>query len=182
MRHVKYHRTICLLLAILTICGIRVYPARGHQDTKKVLILHSYHKAEWTDSLLEGIHSELDSVANLEMVVEYMDTKRLKTEAYYRALDEIYRLKYSQTTFDVVLTSDDNAYRYALAHHEGLFRQAPIVFCGVNRFDPHEIENRRRVPGVVADLLGWQTAAAASLHMSVVQVEAGQDDQIGHIA
>ena len=121
----------------------------AQQTPKTVLILNSYHKAEWTDSLLDGIGSELGKIADVDLVIEYMDTKRINTKAYYQALDNIYKMKYSQTPFDVILTSDDNAYRFALDRQANFFKQAPIVFCGVNRFDQREIEDKPMVTGVV---------------------------------
>ena len=122
----------------------------AQQTPKSVLILNSYHKAAWTDSLLSGINSVLGKMPNLNLAIEYMDTKRINTEAYYQAIDTIYYMKYSGTIpFDVILTSDDNAYRFALARQDGLFKQAPIVFCGVNRFDEREIEDKPLVTGVV---------------------------------
>jgi PAS domain S-box-containing protein len=139
---------VLLFLLILLLC----MPARyGFSDdkSKTILVLHSYHKADWTDSLLEGIKSELNNIDDLDLVIEYMDTKRINTPGYYRALDDIYSMKYNSTSFDVILTSDDNAYRFVLARQDGVFEKVPLVFCGVNRFDPLEIQDIDFVTGIV---------------------------------
>jgi len=135
----------------------------AQQPPKTVLVLNSYHKAAWTDSLLSGIESELDSISELDLVIEYMDTKRIDTEAYSGALAEIYSMKYDNTPFDVILTSDDNAYRFVLERQTELFKNAPLVFCGVNHFDPREIEDKPLVTGVIEKGDFQETLAFASL-------------------
>ncbi len=142
------HSFFFVLLFLSTVC-LPVITGAAQPDRKTVLILHSYHKADWSDSLLTGIDSVLGRMPAVDLVVEYMDTKRIKSDAYYTSLDEIYRLKYDNIRFDAILACDDNAYRFALARQNGLFKQAPTVFCGVNRFDPLEIEGSPLVTGVV---------------------------------
>jgi PAS domain S-box-containing protein len=78
-----------------------------------------------------------------------MDTKRINSESYLKQLTSLYRMKYSGKEFDVVLVSDDNAFHFALSHQDELFGGAPIVFCGVNRFNPKIIESHPNVTGVI---------------------------------
>lgn len=182
MKPFKFKRLTIFILAILVTAFLQIIPGHGRQERKSVLILHSYHKAAWTDSLLAGIDSVLGGTADLDMVVEYMDTKRIKTEAYYQTLDEVYKLKYSQSRFDAILTSDDNAYRFALERQDGIFKNAPIVFCGVNRYDPREIEDKPKVTGVVEkgdfeDTLLFASRACprvATVHIILDQTRTGQ--------
>lgn len=135
---------------LLSMCfRIGVGSAQGR--AREVLILHSYHKADWTDSLNAGIFSVLDNQPQVDLVIEYMDTKRIKSDTYYGTLSKIYELKYHDQRFEVILTSDDNAYRFALARQDSLFKGTPIVFCGVNRFDPQEISKKSMVTGVVEE-------------------------------
>ncbi|MFH1983300.1 MAG: PAS domain S-box protein [Pseudomonadota bacterium] len=170
------------LIVLLAAAWILAAPIQAEEHRKTVLVLHSYHKADWTDGLMAGITSVLDTVPSLDLVVEYMDTKRITSEPYYRALDEIYRLKYSGIGFDAILTSDDNAYRFALARQAGFFKAAPIVFCGVNRFDPQEIAGHRRVTGVVEkgdfkDTLAFAVKVrprAAAVHVILDNTHTGQ--------
>ena len=48
----------------------------------------------------------------------------------------------------MVITSDDTAWLFAMAHDGELFNGAPIAFCGVNNFDPELIEGRK-ITGVI---------------------------------
>ena len=47
----------------------------------------------------------------------------------------VYRLKYSHIKFDVIITSDDNAFHFLRDHHDDIFHGQPVVFCGVNYFE-----------------------------------------------
>ncbi|RJP83906.1 MAG: PAS domain S-box protein [Desulfobacteraceae bacterium] len=151
-----------IFISLFFVCMPPHYNWAQHPP-KTILVLNSYHKAAWTDSLLSGIESELDSISELDLVVEYMDTKRIDTEAYYGALAEIYSMKYDNTPFDVILTSDDNAYRFVLEKQTELFKNAPLVFCGVNHFEPREIADKPLVTGVIEKGDFQETLAFASL-------------------
>ena len=118
-------------------------------ETAHVLVLHSYHKADWTDSILSGIDSVLGDRDHTEWSIEYMDTKRSLPEHYLDLLTSVYKEKYKQPCFEVVITSDDTAFRYALDHQHDILNGAPIVFCGVNRFKDTMIAGRTNVTGVL---------------------------------
>jgi two-component system cell cycle sensor histidine kinase/response regulator CckA len=174
-------RILIAAVAIATMAAVApVDAARPSRD--HVLVLHSYHKGQWTDRLLEGIGSVLGPLAAVDLNIEYMDTKKLATPAYLNRLAALYALKYQALDFAVVIVSDDNAYRFALKHQETLFDNAPIVFCGVNRFDPAEVESGRPVTGVVekggvAETLQIATAVrpdAKAIHVIVDHSHTGQ--------
>ena len=114
-----------------------------------VLVLNSYHKAQWSDSILNGISSVFPEDGTVEIAVEYMDTKTINTPEYLNSLFTVYSKKYQQKNIDVVIVSDDNALNFALEHHEFLFGNAPIVFCGVNRYNEEALSDHRNVTGVL---------------------------------
>ncbi len=116
---------------------------------ERVLILHAYHKSDWTDAINSGISSVLKSRPLFEPTFEYMDTKHFNSPDYLRNLLNIYQSKYARNPFDVIITSDNNAVNFALAHHDTLFHGAPIVFCGVNAFSPDMLRGHTNVTGVV---------------------------------
>jgi len=118
-------------------------------DLQTVLVLHSYHKADWTDSLMEGVESVFGERNDVELRVEYMDTKTAYSPVYLERLAEIYRIKYGKVRFDLILTSDDNALLFALENQGSLFQGAPVVFCGVNRYSPDLLADHPNVTGVV---------------------------------
>ena len=124
-----------------------VTPAGSQEMThKNVLVLHSYHKGfQWTDRVTKGIESALEeSPHRIEVYYEYMDTKRIYDDSYFNQLAALYPIKYKGQRFDVVIASDDHAFRFLLAHHHDIFFETPVVFCGVNDF-------RNELIGMVGD-------------------------------
>ncbi|WP_169738224.1 sensor histidine kinase [Maridesulfovibrio frigidus] len=122
---------------------------------KKALLLNSYsYDQKWTRSITEAVSKSLDE-AGISLVVEFMDTKRHSNPEHYSNLLKTYQRKFSNTQFDIVLTSDDNAVNFALKNRDVLFPGVPIVFCGVNniklpeRDDFVNITGALEVPGSV---------------------------------
>lgn len=122
---------------------------RDHEK-KRVLVLNSYHMGfQWADDIMEGIRSAFTSNApEVELYFEFLDTKRFPSRQYwpktYRALIS----KYKELTLDLIITSDNNAMDFILKFRSPHFSNIPIVFCGVNYFEPKDIENASNITGV----------------------------------
>lgn len=119
-------------------------------ERKQVLILHSYHTGyKWTDDINRGILETLaDEAESIDVQIEYMDTKRIFDERYLRFLYETYKYKFRNRHFDVIISSDDNAFNFLRDHRDELFPGTPVVFCGVNFFDPAMLADRDNFTGV----------------------------------
>lgn len=149
--HIK-RLAVYLIQVLLFICFFTAQSGEVYgQNHQNVLILHSYHKDDWTDNLLAGMHSVLDDETGLNLYIEYMDTKRIKSDDYLAALKNIYEQKYEKVAFDVIITSDDNAFHFALTHQADLFKSAPVVFCGVNLFNDDYLIKNQEVTGVIEE-------------------------------
>ncbi len=122
-----------------------------YEDQKNILILNSYDdRLKWTHDTVEGMLSVLDSEDFQKRIyIEYMDTTNFPEPETYSHLLDLYYYKYAHTKFDLVLTSDDNAFRFVLKNRESLFQDAPVVFCGVNYLDDGELEGHTGVTGIV---------------------------------
>ncbi|HQK56750.1 MAG TPA: PAS domain S-box protein [Methanolinea sp.] len=153
---------VCAVLLILLFC-----PACGDiiHDTqrKEVLYLNSYHRGqEWSDPITDAIEEVLlNSGTPVNLHIEYMDSKRFTEEEYVMTLRSLYARKYSDTRFDVIICSDDNAFRFILDHRDTLFPGTPVIFCGVNYFSPDMIQDTTGITGVVEtfDIKGTLDAA-----------------------
>ncbi|OEU70940.1 MAG: hypothetical protein BA863_15205 [Desulfovibrio sp. S3730MH75] len=118
-------------------------------DAKKALLLNSYsYDQKWTHSITEAVSKSL-SEAGVSLVVEFMDTKRHSSPVHYSDLLTIYQRKFSNTKFDVVITSDDNAVNFALKNRDVLFPSVPIVFCGVNNIKLPERDDFVNITGAL---------------------------------
>lgn len=122
---------------------------------REVLLLSSYHQGyEWTDSITKGIEKGL-YYSNVEITYEYMDTKRVYNKEYLNSLFQLYKNRYENRKFDVIIASDNNALKFLDKYNTELFNNTPIVFCGINNFDLTLFQNSNiatRTTGVVEEV------------------------------
>ncbi|MBW8014625.1 MAG: PAS domain-containing protein [Planctomycetes bacterium] len=146
---------ILLLFTFLamTLCSASAAAQQTTSEDRRhnVLILNSYHKSfRWTDNQVSGASAALsDAVGNLELYVEYMDTKRIYTEEYLANLVNTYHLKYDKIRLDAIITTDDNALRFVMDHHENLFQNAPVSFCGINNYSSFSFADTTQFTGLL---------------------------------
>jgi len=118
---------------------------------KKVLILNSYdHTFKWSNDVSLGVKSTLNKAfKRINIIEEYMDTNRYNSDLYYKKLYELYKYKYSNKKFDVVIVIGDNAYNFANKYYKSLFSNTPIVFCGVKQNNYINVKDRSVFTGVI---------------------------------
>lgn len=69
---------------------------RMREGKKHILVLHSYHEGlPWVDSINAGIFSVLRTEKNLELHLEYMDTKRYIDQADLDRFENVFSGKIS---------------------------------------------------------------------------------------
>ncbi len=107
-----------------------------YAQNKEVLLLHSYHKGyKWSDDISKAIEKSFEPFDNIELTTLYMDTKRVVGPIYFNKLANLYKEQLSHRKFDLIIVSDNNAFEFAIRHHNYLFKELPILFCGINNFD-----------------------------------------------
>jgi len=143
-----------LLIFAAVICTLPSKAAADVLRAKHVLILHSYHPGlPWTDQLMSGMQAALaQSKQRINVDVEYLDTKRHRDSEYFtHILDAILHYKFKDRSYDLVLVSDNEALNFAQEHNKDLFRNTPIVFCGINKENPALLNKASRITGVMSD-------------------------------
>ncbi len=136
-------------------------------DVPRILILHSYHSGfTWTDNISVGLLSVLDEADfEIDIHIEYMDTKFYSPDIVYPLLEQLYIAKYKSMNFDVIITTDDNALDFLLDRRDQLFPRVPIVFCGLNNYSDSRIKGVSRITGVAEAFdLGGTLEQALKLH------------------
>jgi PAS domain S-box-containing protein len=142
-----------IALAFLTLAGsLAASPCQAEASRKQVLILGSYHRGYmWSDAVVSEVEDVLrKSGVPVELHFEQMDSKRHATDDIFPLVERLYRDKYAQYHFDVIIACDDNALEFMLARRE-LFQGAPVVFCGVNNYRDSLIEGQADIAGVAED-------------------------------
>lgn len=144
------HILPCLLLWLL-ICSA---PALAEDGRTQVLYLNSYQNGyAWSDNILKGIRSTFrDSQYVVDLQVEYMDAKKHPEPENREILRQLFENKFRSTKFDAIICSDNDAFQFMLAYHEQLFPSVPVIFCGVNDFDPQQLAAHDLFTGVVEEL------------------------------
>ncbi len=144
MQKLKYIITILLLVSLLPINAWAEKPKRN------VLYLNSYHNGyQWSDTILNGVRSVLDeSPYKIDLQIEYMDAKRYNYDYVTGMLLRLYKEKFTEGQFDVVMVSDNDAFTFARQYRDELFPNVPIVFCGVNDLKDNWLE-QGNITGVV---------------------------------
>jgi len=117
---------------------------------KRVLVLNSYHDGyTWTDNLIDGIRSVFNqSDLNVEVIAEYMDTKRHPPDKMFPIFKDLCKKKYQSQQPDVIIVSDNNALDFIMESRHELFPAVPVVFCGINNFDNAMIQGQKKITGV----------------------------------
>ncbi|WP_243367919.1 ABC transporter substrate binding protein [Fundidesulfovibrio soli] len=144
-------KSLLLNVLFLLAFGCGLAHAQADSAKKRILYFNSYHSGyAWSDQVLVGIRSALDKSGQpYDLLIEFMDTKRFVTSDVGDILERLYRDKYAGITPDVIIASDDYAFQFLLERQDRLFPGVPVIFCGVNDFDPAMIASRRNMTGVV---------------------------------
>jgi len=165
-----------ILTSMLALGMISFSPADSQasaRERKRVLVLHSYHQGyPWTDNITHVLQQQFSqSDFNVELFVEYMDTKRLLPEMAFPRLASLYEFKYSDLRFDAILCSDNNALDFLIQYHHSVFQSTPVVFCGINDFKPSMLVGHDDFTGIFEQLdLRTSIDLIVELHDSTRQV------------
>ncbi|MBN1826115.1 MAG: cache domain-containing protein [Candidatus Eisenbacteria bacterium] len=109
-------------------------------EPRRVLLISSYHHGlSWADGITEAIQEEFAS-ENVNLHVEYLDSKRYPLEEVSGPFYEFLLNKYADKPVDVILVADNNALTFLRDRRAGLFPDTPIIFCGINNFTPEMLE------------------------------------------
>jgi len=140
---------LCFTLSAIIIISSDTFASQD-VTKKRVLLLHSYYQGyKWTDDEHAGVESVLKPVIGRNNIhIEYMDTKKIFGDLYSQRLYEIYKLKYNNYKFDLIITTDNNAFEFMLKYRDELFPRTPVVFCGVNYFREAQIKGHEHFTGV----------------------------------
>lgn len=144
-------------LVIASVFLFFALPQGGSANIKKnVLILHSYHYGmNWADTVMNGVKKAFKEAEakglQFDITYEFMDTKRYSQEENLKLLLGLYKYKYKETRFDVIIASDDAALNFLLKNRDELFGKIPVVFTGINFYSDEIIKNNWGYTGVVEE-------------------------------
>ncbi len=68
----------------------------------------------------------------MDLQIEYMDFKKYNYDIISKNLYALYKEKFKNETFDIIILSDNDALNFVNQYRNDLFKNIPVVFCGVN--------------------------------------------------
>ncbi|MFT5488026.1 MAG: PAS domain S-box-containing protein [Alphaproteobacteria bacterium] len=165
MSHTFFRAARLLFLAVLLLSPT-LSAVKAADERHRILFVSSYHPAFPSfDQQVRGLRVALaeagfDSRKAL-MDIEFIDSKRFpkatQLPVFRTALAK--KLKHLPR-YDAVIVGDDNAFSFALAEQNGLFRDIPIVFLAVNNIAKAiDQNNNPQISGVVEEASGQGTLA-----------------------
>jgi len=164
-----------LFLGMLISITFLLFPVTGpasveaQTDSKTVLFINSYHPGyKFSDDITNAIVSAFQEQGNINLRIEYLDTKRIDSQEYLEEVYTLFQTKYANADLDLVMSSDDAALNFLFKYADSLFPDVPVVFAGANFFDPTRLEGYDRFTGVSEEVdLAGTLDLALSLHPDV---------------
>lgn len=133
--HMK-KKIIIFIMLFLIIVAVSSFGEIVPLNNKKILILHSYSMDfVWTENLHYGIIDELQEYEQLDYRIEYMDTKNYYSQTHLDDLYQLYKDKYHDEQFDLIIATDNNALLFLQAYRDELFGKIPVVSAGINNIE-----------------------------------------------
>lgn len=116
----------------------------------RILVLNSYNIGyDWSDYEMEGVQNALSKAfPRIELYVEHLDTKNYPGKQHFPAEASLLEYKYSHHHLDVIIAMDNAALNFALQYRQRISPGTPLVFCGINDYDPSMIVGQSRITGV----------------------------------
>ncbi|OPX92877.1 MAG: Sporulation kinase E [Syntrophorhabdus sp. PtaB.Bin006] len=147
--------SVIVLACLIVLAGMATL-GRGAElsnQTKHVLLINAYHQGyRWTDSVVSGVESVLkDGHSDIELHIEYMDSKRISDPSHFFHLSRYYRFRFNQVKFDLIIVSDNDAFDFIMRYRDSLFPGVPVVFCGISSTNESLQGKIPFVTGVVED-------------------------------
>lgn len=113
----------------------------------EVLFLNSYHPGlYWSDGVQDGVRQSLGP--HERFAVEYLDSKHFNAPVGDSLHAAEFRYRYGAHPPRLIVSSDDFALRFLLRWRDDLFPGVPVVFCGINDFQPNSLAGHEGYTGI----------------------------------
>lgn len=148
---------IFLRALLLVLINSSLFASELLKSDEIIIVLHSYSKGSvWTDSIENGVRTTLlKNLFNHQVSSEYLDTKRYVSDKYLKSLLDTYIHKFRSKKIKAFITSDDNAFIFAIKLRKKLKLEVPIVFSGVNGYLNYKdsiLKTEKNITGIVENI------------------------------
>ena len=118
---------------------------------KNVLIINSYHSEDKKTALLmRGLIDAFNKSGEpIRLFVEYMDMKRFPSNFHEDNLGRVFKYKYANKRFDIIIVSGNEALDFLLKEKSEIFHSTPAIFTCVNYNELTGIRDYSDITGVI---------------------------------
>jgi len=150
LRNSKPHILSFLLICITMLASLVATGPAVAASVPHILVLNSYNTGyDWSEHELEGLRKGLSaSFPRVELFLEHLDTKKFPAKKHFPRLADLLEAKYAGRHLEVIIAMDNAALEFALAYRQRISSGTPLVFCGINDFEPAMIAGQSRITGV----------------------------------
>ena len=152
------------IVALLLLRSGPIYGLQTEQsETKRILVLYSYHEGlPWDELIDESFRNTLafQSDFSIEINVEHTDRLRYADDEYRHKLIDLYRHKYSHPKMDLIIGVDDEAVDMLLDFGEKVFPEIPTVLITA---EPKTLQKDLLKPNMTSLLWGVDIRANVEL-------------------
>jgi PAS domain S-box-containing protein len=152
-RQVIAHRLRLISLLALALLGTPMADGAvaGTKPARTILVLHSFDQGPgWVESVTAGIESTFARDRTYSWIIRHEYLNVLETDP--RDYPALFRLRFPRTRFHAVICVDNQALEFAVQNRAEFFPGVPIVFCGVDQFEPAMLRGERGVTGLIDEL------------------------------
>ena len=145
-------RALPLLALALPCAPLASFAAEARATpTRTVLVLHSFEQGPgWVENVNKGIEEVFARDHTYSWVLRHEYLNVLETDP--RDFPAIFRLRFPLTRFHAVICIDNQALEFVVQNRAEFFPGVPIVFCGVDQFEPAMLRGERAITGVIDEL------------------------------
>lgn len=167
-------------LSVVTVAAIvtgvtlsaAVTPA-GADVVPQILILNSYNMGyDWSENEMVGVRDGFaEAFPRTVMFIEYLDTKNIPSKKHFPVQADLLVAKYANRPLDVIIAMDNAALEFALKYRQRISPGTPLVFCGINGYEPAMIAGQPSITGVDENLDSVGTLGLAlQIHPGITDV------------
>lgn len=142
------------IATLIVVAWVMLFPAASPlsaaSPVPRILVLNSYNMGyDWWEEEMEGLRETLaKTYPRYELYIEHLDTKKFSAKKHFPAEAALLEAKYAGRHLDAVVAMDNAALEFALRYRQRISPGTPLVFCGINDYEPAMIAGQNSLTGV----------------------------------